>query len=132
MTNLQPLLTLIGRVLLALMFIVSGYGKITNIGGTAGYIASVGLPMPQVLAIAAIIIELAAGIALVVGFKARWAAFALAVFTVVAAVYFHNFWAMPPEKQMLQQILFLKNLAITGGLLFVMAFGPGAWSVDKR
>jgi len=128
----QNLLALVGRVLLSIMFLWSGYGKIGGFAGTVGYIGSVGLPMPEVLAALAIVVEIGAGIALVIGFKARWAAAALAVFTVLAAVLFHNYWAMPADKQMLQQIMFLKNLAITGGLLMVMAFGAGAWSVDRR
>lgn len=128
----QNFLTLVGRVLLALMFLLSGYGKISAFDGTVGYIASVGLPLPQVLAALAVVVEIGAGIALVIGWKARWAALALAIFTVLAGVLFHNYWAMPADKQMLQQIMFLKNLAITGGLLFVTAFGPGGWSVDRR
>lgn len=128
----QNPLALIGRVLLALMFVLSGFGKIGDFAGTAGYIGSVGLPMPQVLAALAIAVEVGAGIALIIGFKARWAALALAVFTVAAAVLFHNYWAMPPAQQMMQQISFMKNIAVTGGLLMVVAFGPGAWSVDRR
>ena len=130
--SLQNPLALIGRILLALMFVHSGYGKIGSVAGTAAYIGSVGLPMPQVLAILAIVVELGGAIALIVGFKARWAAFALAVFTVLAAIFFHNYWAKPPAQQMIDQLMFLKNLAVTGGLLFVVAFGPGAWSIDKR
>jgi putative oxidoreductase len=72
------------------------------------------------------------GAALIVGYKTRWAAAALALFTVAAAVLFHNYWAMPAAQQMMQQILFLKNLAITGGLLMLMIAGPGAWSLDRR
>jgi putative oxidoreductase len=132
MMSLQNPLALIGRILLALMFVVSGYGKIADVGGTAGYIASVGMPMPQVMAILAIVVELGSAIALIIGFKARWAAFALAVFTLVATMYFHKYWAMPAAEQMMQQLMFLKNLAVTGGLLLVVAYGPGAWSVDKR
>lgn len=128
----QNSFALVGRILLALMFVWSGFGKIGGFAGTAGYIGSVGLPMPQVLAALAIAVELGAGIALIIGFKARWAAGALAVFTVLAAVLFHNYWALPADKQMMQQISFMKNLAVTGGLLMVMAFGAGAWSVDRR
>jgi putative oxidoreductase len=128
----QNLLALIGRVLLSIMFLLSGFGKIGAFAGTAGYIGSVGLPMPEVLAALAIVVEVGAGIALVIGFKARWAAAALAVFTVLAAVLFHNYWAMPADKQMVQQLFFLKNLAVAGGLLMVVAFGAGAWSVDRR
>jgi len=132
MTETQNLLTLIGRILLAVMFVLSGIGKIGGFAGTVGYISSAGLPMANLLAIAAIVVEIGAGIALIVGFKARWAAAALVLFTVAAAMLFHNYWTLPDDKQMLQQIMFMKNLAITGGLLMVMAFGAGAWSFDGR
>lgn len=132
MTETQNLLTLIGRILLAVMFVLSGIGKIGGFAGTVGYISSAGLPMANLLAVAAIVVEIGAGIALIVGFKARWAAAALVVFTAAAAMLFHNYWALPAEQQMLQQIMFMKNLAITGGLLLVMAFGAGAWSFDGR
>jgi len=121
-----------GRVLLALIFIVAGYGKLTGLAGTAGYIASKGLPLPAVLALGAGVLELVGGIALAVGFKARWAALALAVFTLVASVIFHNYWALPAEQQMVQQLMFMKNIAITGGLLLVFSLGAGPASFDAR
>lgn len=125
-------MALVGRVLLALMFIISGWGKIGGFAGTVGYIQSVGLPMPQVLAIGAILVELVAGVLLVIGWKTRWAAWALALFTLLAGVLFHNYWDKPADQQMMQQILFLKNLAVTGGLLMLAVAGPGTWSVDRR
>jgi putative oxidoreductase len=128
----QALVTTVARVLLALMFILAGYPKLMNVAGTAGYIASVGLPLPSVLAVAAGVIELVAGIALLIGFQARWAGLVLALFTVVASLLFHNFWAMPAEQAGMQQLMFLKNMAVTGGLLYVFAFGAGAFSVDAR
>ena len=125
-------LTLIGRVLLALLFLDSGYGKIGGFAGTAGYIGSTGLPMPEVMAGAALVVELIGGILLVIGWKARWAALALAVFTLVATFLFHNYWTMPAAQQMMQKLMFLKNLGIIGGLLFVAAYGAGRFSVDRR
>jgi len=121
-----------GRVLLALIFIVAGFGKLTGLEGTAGYIASKGLPMPSLLAFGAGVLELVGGIALAIGFQARWSALALAVFTLVATFIFHNYWAMPAEQQMIQQLMFMKNLAITGGLLLVFSLGAGPASVDAR
>jgi putative oxidoreductase len=123
---------LMGRVLLALMFVPSGFSKVTNFDGTVGYIAAKGLPLPPVLAGGTIALEIVAGLALLLGFKARWAALALAVFAVLAALFFHNFWTMPAAEQMAQSIAFYKNLAITGGLLFVAAYGPGQVSVDRH
>lgn len=130
--NLQGFPLLVARILLALMFVLAGVSKLTGLEGTAGYIASVGLPAPMVLAVAAGVLELAAGVMLVVGWQTRGAALALALFTVVASVLFHNFWAMPADKAFMQQLMFLKNLAVTGGLLFVVAFGAGSLSLDAK
>lgn len=122
---------LVGRLLLAAIFIKSGFGKITGFEGTVGYIASKGLPLPQVGAILAIVVELGGGILLAVGFKARWAALALAIFTFVAGIFFHNYWAVEAAQRMGQEINFWKNVAITGGALAFFAFGAGRYSVDK-
>ncbi len=130
--NLQGLPLLVARVLLALMFVLAGVSKLTGLEGTAGYIGSVGLPAPMVLAVASGVLELAAGVMLIVGWQARGAALALAVFTVVASVLFHNFWALPADKAFMQQLMFLKNLAVTGGLMFVFVFGAGSLSLDAR
>jgi putative oxidoreductase len=132
MTTNQNAMALVGRVLLALMFLLSGIGKIGGFEGTVGYISSVGLPLPSVLAAGALVLEIVAGIALIIGYKTRWAALALALFTLAAAFLFHNYWAMPASQQMMQQIIFLKNLAVAGGLLMLAMAGPGAWSVDRR
>ena len=132
MTTNQNAMALVGRILLALMFLLSGISKVTGFEGTVGYISSVGLPLPSFLAVGAMVLEIAAGIALIIGFKTRWAALALALFTIAAAVLFHNYWAMPASAQMMQQIIFMKNIAVTGGLLMLAIAGPGAWSVDRR
>ena len=122
----------VARVLLALMFILAGFSKFAGLEGTAGYIASKGLPMPQVLAFLTAALEVVGGLALAVGFQARIAALLLAVFTVVASVIFHNFWAMPAEQAFMQQLMFMKNLAVAGGLLFVFSAGAGPASFDAR
>jgi putative oxidoreductase len=122
---------LLGRILLAVMFVISGYGKLTGFDGTAGYIASKGLPMPQVLAGVAVLIELVGGLAIILGWKTRWAALAIIVFLLVITPIFHNYWAAPPEQMMGQQINFMKNLSILGGMLLLLGFGPGRISVDK-
>jgi putative oxidoreductase len=130
--NTQGIPVVIARILLALMFVLAGVGKLGGLEGTAGYIASKGLPLPMVLAVAAGVVELVAGVLLIIGWQARWAALALAAFTLVASVIFHNFWAMPAEQQMMQQLMFMKNMAVVGGLLLVFAFGAGALSLDAR
>jgi putative oxidoreductase len=121
---------LAGRLLIALIFVLSGFGKITGFEGTVGYIASKGLPLPQLAAIGAIVVELGGGILLVVGWKARWAAAAMFAFTVLATLIFHNFWAVPADQAQNQMIHFMKNISILGGLLYVMVHGSGPLSVD--
>jgi len=123
---------LIGRILLVLMFLMSGLSKFAGLEGTAGYIASKGLPMPQVLAILAAVVEVVAALMVIVGWRARWGALALIVFTVLASFLFHNFWAMPEAQKMMEQQAFMKNMAAIGGLLLVFAFGPGPLSLDAR
>ncbi|MGH8852094.1 MAG: DoxX family protein [Casimicrobiaceae bacterium] len=127
----SDVLALLGRALLAGIFVYSGLGKITAFQVSVGYIASAGLPMPQVLAVLAIFVEFFGGLALLIGFRARWAALAFVVFLIVITPIFHNFWSAPPADTMAQQTNFIKNIAIIGGMLMVMAFGPGRYSVDK-
>jgi putative oxidoreductase len=122
---------LLGRILLAAIFVISGFGKITGFEGTVGEIASKGLPLPQVLAVIAILIEFGGGLAIVAGWKTRWAALAFIVFLIVITPIFHGYWASPPDQMMEQQINFMKNLSILGGSLLLFTFGPGRYSVDK-
>jgi putative oxidoreductase len=132
MNGFRDVAALVGRILIAIMYIPAGFSKIGGFSGTAGYIASKGLPLPEVGAAIAIVVELVGGIMLLIGWKARWAAIALAVFTLAATFFFHNFWAMPADQQMVQKLMFDKNIAIVGGLLLAFAFGPGRISVDKQ
>lgn len=132
MNALQAPLSLIGRLLLALLFVPAGWGKIGGFSGTVGYITSAGLPAPTLAAVVAIVVELLGGLALLIGFGTRLAALALALFTLVAAFGFHAYWAVPADQQFIQQLLFFKNIAITGGLLVLAAFGAGAWSLDAK
>jgi putative oxidoreductase len=118
------------RILLASLVLISCFGKVTALAGTVVYIASKGPPAPAVLAALTAALELGAGLALAIGFQARWAALALAVFTLIASFVFHNFWDAPADQQMVQTLMFLKNVSIAGGLLTVVAFGAGAWSLD--
>ena len=128
--SLQNPLSLIGRILLALLFIPAGFSKIAGFSGTAGYIASKGVPFQELAAAAAIGVELGLGLLLLIGWQTRWAALGIAFFTVVITFIFHNFWAVPAEQVMSQQQSFFKNIAVVGGLLTVAAWGAGAWSVD--
>jgi len=121
-----------GRILLSLIFLVSGLGKIGGFAGTAGYMASKGLPMANVLLVITIILEVGAALMIIAGFKARLGALLLFLWMIPVTFVFHNFWAMPADQQMIQQIMFMKNLGLMGGMLLIMAFGPGPLSMDKK
>ena len=122
---------LAGRVLLALMFVLAGYGKIGGFEGVTSAIASKGLPLPPVAAGIALVVELVGGLMLVVGWKARWAALAIAIFTLFASIFFHDFWTMTDQAARTNQLMFLKNIGVIGGMLMVFAFGPGRYSIDR-
>jgi putative oxidoreductase len=132
MNALQNPLALIGRILLAIVFVPAGFAKIGGFAGMVGYATSAGLPLPTVGVAIALVIELFGGLALLIGYRARIAALALAVFTLVAAFFFHAFWSLPADQQMVQNLMFFKNIAIAGGLLAFAAFGAGAFSLDAR
>jgi putative oxidoreductase len=123
---------LLGRLLIAFIFLFAGFGKITGFEGTVGYIASKGLPLPELGAIGAAIVEIGGSLLLIVGWNARLAAAALFVFTAMTALLFHNFWAMPADQAQGQMIHFMKNMAMMGGLLYVVVHGSGPISLDSR
>ncbi len=116
---------LAGRILLAHIFLLAGLNKITGYSGTQGYMEAMGVPgmlLPLV-----ILLEIGGAVALIVGWQTRWAAYALALFSIVAAVIFHSNLA-----DEIQMILFMKNWALAGGLLVLAANGAGAFSLDQR
>jgi putative oxidoreductase len=117
----------LGRVLLSALFLIAGFGKLAAPAATQGYIASVGLPFPVLGYLVALFVEIGLGLALLVGFQARVSAAIMALFTLATAVFFHSNFA---DQNMF--IHFFKNVAITGGLLQVVAYGAGAWSLDAR
>ena len=123
---------LIGRILLAWIFLSSAWGKITGFDPTVAQMAAKGMPIPQVLLIFGIVLEVLGGTLLVLGWKAEWAALALIVFLIPATLYFHNYWTYPPEQVRNQRNHFMKNLAIGGGLIFVIGMGAGPLSIDAR
>ncbi len=125
MNFIQTFSPLVGRVFISLIFIVTGIGKITGYSGTAAYMDSVGIPgmlLPLV-----ILLEVGGGLAILLGFKTRLVAFLLAGFCVLSALIFHFDF----DNQM-QFLMFMKNIAIAGGFLFLVAFGPGKYAIDNR
>ena len=125
MSEIQKLAAPLGRLLIAAIFVISGLHKITAYSGTQGYMQSAGVPgalLPLV-----ILLEVCAGLAIIVGWQTRLAAFALAGFSIVAAVIFHA-----KLGNQIQFIMFMADIAIAGGLLFLVAFGPGAFALDNR
>jgi putative oxidoreductase len=131
-TQLQNPLSLIARLLMAALFLPAGIAKLTGFEGTVGYITSVGLPAPTLAALAALVLEIVGGAALIVGLGTRFAALALALFTLVASFIFHAYWSAPADQVFVTQLLFFKNIAVAGGLMALAAFGAGAWSFDAR
>ncbi|MDX2202762.1 MAG: DoxX family protein [Hyphomicrobiaceae bacterium] len=122
--------SLIGRIMLAAIFVHGGYSKIFGIAGVQAYMARAGLPGWLVWAV--IVTELGGGLLIVLGLQTRLVAFLLAGFTLLAGLLFHNFWAVDAAQYQAQFIHFMKNLAMAGGFLLLIANGAGAWSLDGR
>jgi putative oxidoreductase len=128
----RDLAALVARVLLVLLFLLSGVGKVMAFSGTVSYIASRGLPFPALETAIAVAVELGAGLLLLVGWKTRWASMILAVFAVAAGLLFHAYWAdTDAAARTGDYINFWKNISIAGGFLMAFAFGPGNYSVDR-
>ena len=127
MTKQNDTIALVGRILLAVLFLMSGLGKLAAPAATQGYIAAVGLPLPVAAYVGATGVEIIGGLLLIAGLQTRLVAAGLAVFTLLTAVFFHNNFA--DQNQMIH---FMKNIAIMGGLLQVAVFGAGGFSLDRR
>lgn len=127
LTQLSDTVAVVGRLLLAAIFLLSGFSKLTNPAGTIGYIASADLPLPEVAYAGAVFVEVVLASALVVGYRTRLVAAAIAGFTLVTAFAFH--FNLGDQNQFIH---FFKNITITGGLLQVIALGGGKFSLDSR
>ena len=121
---------LLARIIVSIMFITSGFGKLVGFAGTVDHIEAKGVPLPEIAAVIAILIELGGGLAVLFGWKTRWTALAFVVFLIVITPIFHNFWTMEGAARMANNINFMKNVTILGGFLLLYAFGPGKYSVD--
>jgi putative oxidoreductase len=123
---MNNLAALVGRILLALIFLQSGIEKFVYYSGTLGYMTKAGLPFPQVLLIVSGVVEIGCALALIVGWKTRLAAIGLVIWMIPVTLIFHN-----PAGGQEAMIHFMKNVAITGGLLVLFASGPGVWSLGR-
>ncbi|WP_112663111.1 DoxX family protein [Microvirga flavescens] len=128
---MRDILLLVGRILLVLAFISTGFSKFMNLGGTANYIASSGLPAPFVLAVLSGLVELGCGLAILVGYQTRLAALGLALFTLATIPFFHHFWNMTDQARMANEIQAWKNLSLVGAFLMLAGVGAGRLSIDR-
>lgn len=128
----QPLVLLIARVLLMLLFVLFGYQKLIHFGGTVTYMTALGTPLPTFAALIAVVLEFFAGLAIVIGYYTRPIALILAVYTLATAIIGHPFWSLSGPEQMAAEINFYKNISIIGGLLLLSVSGAGRYSVDKQ
>lgn len=131
MTSFDHALALCGRIGLAVLFLPSGIAKLTSLGPTAGFIASKGLPGASLLAGLSGGLEVLRALAVLLGWRIRWAALALAIFTLLAAVLFHDFWAAEGSQALFQRLSFFKNVGIAGGLLVLAASDPGRFALER-
>lgn len=132
MDRTQDALLLIGRLLVAALFLPSGINKLMGFSQFAGTLASRGLPFPDVFAAAAVAIEVLAPIALILGAYHRTAALALLAFVIAASLTSHRYWEMADQARRANEIQFFKNVAIIGAMLFYYVTGPGAWSLGRH
>jgi putative oxidoreductase len=130
MTSSDSLITLSGRVLLSVMFLISGVFKVAAYSQIVGYATAAHLPAPGVAIASAAVVELACGLAVLAGFKTRIVAWVLFLYLIPVTFVFHNFWAAQGAEQQTQMVNFLKNAAIMGGLLVLAVNGAGAYSAD--
>jgi putative oxidoreductase len=128
----HPAIAFVGRLLIAYIYATSGYSKVFGWAGNVQYLTRHNFPVIPVLLVAAAIVEVGGTICLVTGYQARWAAFIMAVYTVIVTVTLHNYWAANAQMAGMQETEFRKNLAIAGGLLFVSFAGPGRWALGNK
>jgi len=122
---------LMARILIAQLFVIAGIGKLSAFPKTAAFMANSGLPMPDLLLVLTIALELGGGLLLILGWKARWVAAGLFGFTLIATWVFHPFWAVEPQLLRNEMNNFMKNLAIMGAMVYIMAYGPGPLSLGR-
>jgi putative oxidoreductase len=123
---------LVARVLISAIFLLSGIAKLTDPAGAIGHMERVGLPNANVLLYVAAFAEILGGLAVLSGFLARVGSLGLVVYLAITTLVFHRFWELQGQEMVMQNVQFMKNLAIMGGLLLLYAVGPGRYSIDAR
>lgn len=130
MNAVSGLVALVGRILLALIFVLAGYKQIWTTTAMVATMASHGIPLPDILAYGAIVLELVGGLMLMVGLYARWVAGAFCLYTFALALIFHAYWAAPAAAARVEHGFFFGHLSMVGGMLMIVALGAGSWSLD--
>ena len=127
----RPATALVGRILLAAIFFVSGFAKLTDTSGTAAHMTAMGIPEAETLAVIAGIAEVLGAVSIATGFLARIGGIGLILFMIPTTLIFHAFWNYEGAEKLPQMVNFLKNLGLVGGLALIVANGAGAWSIDR-
>ncbi len=130
--NIGLYIPLLGRILLSLIFLFSGLGKLSSWKGTAAYMAAKRMPMVPFFLLGAMVLEIGGGLSVLLGWETRIGSLALILFLLPAALIFHNFWASEGMERQIQMAMFFKNLSIAGGLLLLFYFGPGPFSIGAH
>jgi putative oxidoreductase len=131
MNSLTNFIALLARILLAILFVQGGYYKLMGgIPGTVANMTSHGIPFPNILVWGAIAVELVGGLMLMAGLFARWVALVIAAYTLVLGLIFHAYWLAPAADMRFERIIFFNHLSLIGGMLAIVAFGAGCWSLD--
>lgn len=123
---------LLARLLLAALFVIFGWGKLTGFSGTVALMATLNLPVPTIAAVVVVVMEFFVGIAIVIGFYTRPLAVLLALYTLATAFIGHHYWTLPDAERVANMINFYKNISIVGGLLLLGITGAGKYSIDRR
>ena len=129
MSTFQSLSALLGRICIAILFFWAGWAKMMDIEGTIGYMTSKQMPMALFFLPAAIALQNLGALSLVTGYQARWGAALLIIFIIPASILFHDFWNLEGAERLTEKIMFMKDVGILGGLLSILAFGPGKYAL---
>ena len=127
----NPIVSLIGRILMALLFFIIGIRQLLGFTLTVAYFTKLDFPLPEGAAVLAIIFELGGGLLLIIGWRTRWVAWLLALYVLVATLVAHRFWEYDAAQSLNQMYHFFKNVSIIGGLFYIATFGAGRYSIDK-